>query len=73
MENAISQEKMRHWGWQADDNGRIISDTGQTVFDAGFVTAIRKVLATTRPKPQLASHNELKSETGGLATELVLP
>ena len=44
LENAISQETLHHWGWHADENGRIINHTGRTVFTAGFVTAIRKAL-----------------------------
>ena len=44
LENAISPETLHLWGWHADDSGRIITDTGRTVFGAGFVAAIRKVL-----------------------------
>jgi hypothetical protein len=49
LENAISDETLRHWGWQADGSGRIVTDTGRTVFDAGFVTAIEKALESLRP------------------------
>lgn len=45
LENAISNETLDHWGWRADQSGRITTDTGRTVFAAGFVTAIRKALA----------------------------
>ena len=45
LENAISPETLEHWGWRADQSGRITTDTGRTVFAAGFVTAIRKTLA----------------------------
>lgn len=51
LKNAVSQNTMDHWGWRADENGRIITDTGQTVFGAGFVTAIRKVLENAGPTP----------------------
>ena len=50
LQNAISPETMHHWGWQAEENGRVTTDTGRTVFAAGFVTAIRKALATARPE-----------------------
>lgn len=49
LENAISHETLEHWGWQADQSGRITTDTGRTVFAAGFVTAIRKTLANVMP------------------------
>jgi hypothetical protein len=44
LENAISKATLTHWGWRVDAAGRIVTDTGQTVFAAGFVTAIGKVL-----------------------------
>jgi hypothetical protein len=44
LENAISKATLTHWGWRVDAVGRIVTDTGQTVFAAGFVTAIGKVL-----------------------------
>lgn len=49
LENAISGETMLHWGWKADDSGRVVTDTGRTVFDAGFVTAILKALKNAQP------------------------
>ena len=49
LENAISQETMDHWGWHADETGRITTDAGRTVFAAGFVTAIRKTLDNSTP------------------------
>jgi hypothetical protein len=44
LENAISEATLTHWGWRVDASGRIVTDTGRTVFAAGFVTAIGKVL-----------------------------
>ena len=44
LETAISKATLTHWGWRVDAAGRIVTDTGQTVFAAGFVTAIGKVL-----------------------------
>lgn len=44
LQNAISEATLAHWGWCADASGRIVSDTGNTVFAAGFVTAITKML-----------------------------
>lgn len=51
LETAISDTTLDHWGWQADASGRIITDTGRTVFAAGFVTAIGKVLESLQPDP----------------------
>ena len=48
LENAISEATLTHWGWRTDAAGRIVTDTGQTVFAAGFVTAIGKVLESQR-------------------------
>jgi hypothetical protein len=44
LENAISEVTLTHWGWRVDAGGRIVTDTGQTVFGPGFATAIRKML-----------------------------
>jgi hypothetical protein len=44
LETAISKATLTHWGWRIVAAGRIITDTGHTVFAAGFVTAIGKVL-----------------------------
>lgn len=52
LANAISATTLEHWGWRADDSGRIVTDTGRTVFAAGFVTAIRKALEILRPNRQ---------------------
>jgi hypothetical protein len=49
--NAISADTLHHWGWHADESGRIVTDSGRTVFAAGFVTAISKVLASLRSSP----------------------
>ena len=51
LEIAISATTLDHWGWQADASGRIVTDTGRTVFSAGFVTAIGKVLESLRSDP----------------------
>jgi hypothetical protein len=48
LENAISEVTLTHWGWRVDASGRIVTDTGQTIFAAGFVTAISKVLQGQR-------------------------
>lgn len=49
LESAISKATLTHWGWCLDVSGRIVTDTGQTVFSAGFVTAITKVLQSQSP------------------------
>jgi hypothetical protein len=48
LESAISEATLTHWGWRVDAGGRIVTDTGQTVFAAGFVTAISKLLQSQR-------------------------
>lgn len=42
---AISERTLAHWGWRRDEAGRILSDTGQVIFQAGFISGIEKVLA----------------------------
>ena len=49
LEIAVSPETLNHWGWRTDETGRITTDTGRTVFPAGFVAAIRKALASLHP------------------------
>lgn len=44
LERAISPDTLVHWGWVSDANGRVKTDTGQVVYPAGYLTAIRKVL-----------------------------
>jgi len=44
LRGAISDKTFTHWGWHAEENGRIRTETGQVVFGAGFITAIRKIL-----------------------------
>jgi hypothetical protein len=41
---AISEKTLEHWGWKVDKNGRVLTDRGQVVFDAGFATAIQKLV-----------------------------
>lgn len=54
LKNAIADATLDHWGWRADESGRIVTDTGSTVFAAGFVNAIRKVLDNLRSDPSQA-------------------
>ena len=49
LELAVSPETLHHWGWRTDNTGRVTTDTGQTVFHAGFCAAIRKALASLHP------------------------
>jgi hypothetical protein len=49
LENAISDATLIHWGWRADASGRIVTDTGQVVFGAGFVSAVGKMIKAIRP------------------------
>ncbi|MDB1112846.1 MULTISPECIES: gamma-mobile-trio protein GmtX [Pseudomonas] len=47
LERAISPDTLAHWGWSSEANGRVKTDTGQVVYPAGYLTAIRKVLAAS--------------------------
>ncbi len=51
LENAISGVTLHHWGGQTHENGRIVNETGRTVFAAGLVAAIGKVLESLRSDP----------------------
>ncbi|MCP3728472.1 gamma-mobile-trio protein GmtX [Paraburkholderia sp. CNPSo 3272] len=42
---SISDKTMDHWAWKIDKIGRVLTDSGQVVFPAGFASAIRKILA----------------------------
>lgn len=44
LKMAISEKTFEHWGWHADGVGRVLNETDQQVFGAGFVTGIQKVL-----------------------------
>jgi hypothetical protein len=49
LEHAISQELWRDEGWHAEKLGRVVKSVGnegnsRTIFKAGFVTAVRKIL-----------------------------
>lgn len=48
LEGAISDKTMKHWGWAKDDAGRVLSESRQVIFGAGFVGAIAKVLAAAK-------------------------
>ena len=58
LELAVSADTLQHWGWRTDESGRITTDSGRTVFAAGFVAGIRKALARLRSD----SPNELESQ-----------
>ena len=45
LATAISDKTMDHWAWKIDKIGRVLTDSGQVVFPAGFASAIRKILA----------------------------
>ncbi|WP_425468175.1 gamma-mobile-trio protein GmtX [Paraburkholderia guartelaensis] len=45
LKAALSDRTLEHWGWTLDQEGRVCSETGQVVFQAGFATAITKILA----------------------------
>lgn len=44
LERAIAPATLEHWGWVAEQNGRVKTDAGQVVYPAGYLTAIQKVL-----------------------------
>lgn len=45
LKSALSSKTLDHWGWKVDEAGRVLTESGQQVFGAGFATAIGKVLA----------------------------
>lgn len=47
LQHAISSKQMEDEGWRADDSGRILNATGRPLFKAGFVTAIKKAIASS--------------------------
>lgn len=44
LATAISDKTMDHWAWKIDKIGRVLTDSGQVVFPAGFASAVRKIL-----------------------------
>lgn len=48
IENALSAATLEHWGWSIDKSGRVLTDTGQVVFRAGFATAIKKTIQAAK-------------------------
>lgn len=42
---ATSEDLMKTEGWIADQSGRIVNSKGRVIFKAGFVTAMKKVVA----------------------------
>ncbi len=44
LERAIAPTTLQHWGWMAEPNGRVKTDSGQVVYSAGYLTAIQKML-----------------------------
>jgi len=45
LQNAISNEFLKEWGYTTDNQGRI-KYKGRTMYKAGYVTAIKKVLSS---------------------------
>ncbi|WP_293931757.1 gamma-mobile-trio protein GmtX [Iodobacter sp.] len=45
LEAAISSDTLEHWGWLLEQNGRVSSESGQIIFRAGFVSAIKKIIS----------------------------
>lgn len=44
LQRAIAPATLEHWGWISESSGRIRTESGQVVYPAGYMTAIRKVL-----------------------------
>jgi hypothetical protein len=40
---ALSSQQLDHWGWTIDDRGRVLSDSGRTIFPIGFASALKKI------------------------------
>lgn len=55
LHHAVSAELLRAEGWKEEKLGRIVKDLGdgrsRTVFKAGFLTALRKVIAASSSGP----------------------
>lgn len=45
---ALKPASLEHWGWKVDKAGRVLTDTGQVVFRAGFATAIQKTIQAAK-------------------------
>lgn len=44
LQQAIDPSHLKDWGWQLDGDDRVVTRDGQTVFAAGFASAVRVVL-----------------------------
>lgn len=44
LEKSISNDFLVHEGWEVGAHGEITNQSGRTVYDVGYVTAIRKIL-----------------------------
>ncbi|MBT9521298.1 MAG: hypothetical protein IV101_10415 [Dechloromonas sp.] len=44
LQLSIDEKTMTHWGWVPDTSGRILSESGQVIFHAGFISAVRKAI-----------------------------
>ena len=44
LRKALSEKFLESEGWTVDKHGRIKNDKGRTIFDAGFATALRKIV-----------------------------
>lgn len=51
LRSAISPPFLEEQGWRESGLGEIVDERGRTVFNAGFATAVRKVLAQQKQPP----------------------
>lgn len=45
LRKAVSKEVMEHNGWTEGSHGQVVTSSGRTIFEVGFTTSIRKMLA----------------------------
>ena len=45
LRNSISEQFFVDQGWTAQDKGRVINSRGRSIYNAGYVTAIKKILS----------------------------
>jgi len=48
LDMALKPASLEHWGWKVDKAGRVLTDTGQVVFRAGFATALQKTIQAAK-------------------------
>ncbi len=55
LRKAVAKETLDHWGWVTDESGRVVTDSGQTIFGPGFISALDKVLRQSEKRQEAIS------------------